>query len=301
MPLYLDVPFSDKDEAKALGARWDPDSKQWYAPNKDEYPKFQKWILDSDEDEFVVDNIGSADMDVVEGESGSKPGNKPISLFNSFDSIVVFDVETTGTNPNHDEIIDIALVRVVNKQGEPVIEDEYGALIKLTEGRKLPPFITDLTGITEQQLLEEGISKDMACDNILKMLRNDNTLLVAYNAHFDLSFLYHFLNRHEKASVLRKVKMFDLLTVYKDRHPYPHKLGDAAEMYSIDMSGAHRALNDAKATFNLLCKVSKELDDLEYYINLFGYNPKYGVSGSKISSVKYLPQSYYRDKKLYES
>lgn len=31
--IYLDVPFSEKDEAKALGARWDPQRRSWYAPD----------------------------------------------------------------------------------------------------------------------------------------------------------------------------------------------------------------------------------------------------------------------------
>jgi DNA polymerase-3 subunit epsilon len=42
-----------------------------------------------------------------------------------------------------------------------------------------------------------------------------------------------------------------------------------------------------------------ECADLEKYVNLFGYNPKYGISGNKISSVRYLPQDYNTAKKLY--
>jgi Domain of unknown function (DUF5710) len=30
--IYLDVPYRDKDTAKALGARWDPAAKRWYGP-----------------------------------------------------------------------------------------------------------------------------------------------------------------------------------------------------------------------------------------------------------------------------
>ena len=45
--------------------------------------------------------------------------------------------------------------------------------------------------------------------------------------------------------------------------------------------------------------MAKECDDLERYINLFGYSPRYGVSGPKISSVKYVPQSYRNKDKLY--
>lgn len=30
--IWLDVPFAEKDEAKAAGARWDPAARRWYAP-----------------------------------------------------------------------------------------------------------------------------------------------------------------------------------------------------------------------------------------------------------------------------
>ncbi len=44
MPLLLDIPYSEKDEAKLLGALWNPDFKKWYVPNKRDYPHFSKWI-----------------------------------------------------------------------------------------------------------------------------------------------------------------------------------------------------------------------------------------------------------------
>lgn len=43
--LLLNVPYGDKDEAKSLGAKWNPELKKWYVQNKDNYPKFAKWIL----------------------------------------------------------------------------------------------------------------------------------------------------------------------------------------------------------------------------------------------------------------
>ena len=222
------------------------------------------------------------------------------SLFNSFDNIVVFDVETTGFDSKRDEIIEIAVLKVVNEQNVPVVESEYCSLIRLTPNRSLPSAITNLTGISEQQLQEDGVSKDSACAKVLEVLNCQKLLLVAYNAQFDLSFLYHFLSRQDKAGVLKDVKMLDVLTVYRDRRPYPHKLSDAAQAYSLGSGGAHRALDDARVTFELLCAMGEETDDLARYVNLFGYNPKYGISGSKISSVKYLPQGYYRTNKLYE-
>ena len=222
------------------------------------------------------------------------------TLFNRFDNILVFDIETTGFDAKKDEIIEIALLHVVNTQNHPIIEDELNVLIKLTSGKSLPAQITNLTGITGQQLLEEGIDKEKACAKLVDKLCCRNPLLVAFNAQFDLCFLYYFLRIFGKAGELKKVKMFDALTVYRDRKPYPHKLSDAAQDYVLDAKNSHRALDDARLTFELLCALGKESDDLERYVNLFGYNPKYGVSGQKISSVRYLPQRYDSDRKLYE-
>lgn len=43
MRYYLVVPFADKDEARALGARWDGDKKKWYAPTGDVFEKTKRW------------------------------------------------------------------------------------------------------------------------------------------------------------------------------------------------------------------------------------------------------------------
>jgi hypothetical protein len=41
--LYLDVPFAQKDQAKALGARWDAARKKWYAPPGVDSAPFAQW------------------------------------------------------------------------------------------------------------------------------------------------------------------------------------------------------------------------------------------------------------------
>ncbi len=54
--MYIDVPYAEKDEAKALGARWNPDEKKWYIPFKRDYPKFAKWILAGESHTYVICN-----------------------------------------------------------------------------------------------------------------------------------------------------------------------------------------------------------------------------------------------------
>lgn len=41
---YLNVPFSQKDEAKNLGARWDPEKKKWYVPSGKDISIFSSWL-----------------------------------------------------------------------------------------------------------------------------------------------------------------------------------------------------------------------------------------------------------------
>lgn len=55
MSLYLNVPYEEKNEAKALGARWDPKVKKWYTDAAPEqYSRFAKWILRDTDDAIIA-------------------------------------------------------------------------------------------------------------------------------------------------------------------------------------------------------------------------------------------------------
>jgi hypothetical protein len=41
---FLNVPYAEKDEARALGARWNPGKKRWYVPTGVALEPFQKWL-----------------------------------------------------------------------------------------------------------------------------------------------------------------------------------------------------------------------------------------------------------------
>ena len=223
------------------------------------------------------------------------------SLFAKYDRLVLFDTETTGLLFARDEIIEFAAVVVEQRDGEPVVVEEYDELISLRPGGVVPPMIEKLTGITTQDLAEKGVPKARVCADIARMVAG-NTLLLAYNAHFDLSFLFYMLLRDGDPTVLKGKDKLDLLTVYKDRRSYPHKLCHAIEAY--DLSGkvvnSHRAVDDVLATVEVMKCMEAERDDLCRYINLFGYNAKYGISGKPIGSVTYKPQGFDPVSPLYE-
>ena len=223
------------------------------------------------------------------------------SLFSKYDRLVLFDTETTGLQFARDEIIEFAAVVVERLGGVPKVVQEYDELIALSPGGFVPPKIEQLTGITTQDLREKGLPKTRVARDIAEMIRG-NTLLLAYNAHFDLSFLFYFLLRHGDAAVLKGKDKLDLFTVYKDRKTYPHKLCNAIEAYGLTgkVVNSHRAVDDVLATVAVMEQMELEKDDLMRYVNLFGYNPKSGIDGKPIGSVTYKPQSYDPKTPLYE-
>ena len=222
-------------------------------------------------------------------------------LFKKYDRLVVFDTETTGLLYSRDEIIEFAAIVVERRDGVPVILREYDELVSLSPGGFVPAKIEQLTGITTQAIRERGLSKARVCRDIAEMIRG-NTLLLAYNAHFDLSFLFYMLLRDGDPAILKGKDKLDLLTVYKDRHDYPHKLCNAIEVYGLagQVVNSHRAVDDVVATLAVMEAMEQEKDDLERYVNLFGYNPKYGIEGKPIGSVTYKPQPYHPKAALYE-
>ena len=224
------------------------------------------------------------------------------SLFEKYDRLVLFDTETTGLQYSRDEIIEFAAVVVESENGQPKVTREYDELVALAPGSFVPPKIEQLTGISTQDLRERGLSKTRVCRDIAELIQG-NTLLLAYNAHFDLSFLFYMLLRDGDPAILKGKDKLDLLTVYKDRHTYPHRLCNAIEVYGLTgkVVNSHRAVDDVLATVAVMEEMEKEKDDLVRYVNLFGYNPKYGVEGKPIGSVTYKAQPYDPAAPLYEN
>ena len=221
-------------------------------------------------------------------------------LFDQYDRLVLFDTETTGLFFSRDEIIEFAAVVVEQRDGEAVVVKEYDELICLTPGNTVPPKIQQLTGISTQDILERGIPKEQVCRDIGEMV-SGNTLLLAYNAHFDLSFLFYLLLRSGDPAILKGKDKLDLLTVYKDRRSYRHKLCNAIDAYGLagKVVNSHRAVDDVLATVGVMEEMEKEKDDLLCYFNLFGYNAKYGIDGKPIGSVTYKPQGFDPKQPLY--
>ena len=202
--------------------------------------------------------------------------------------VIYFDTETTGLNFRYDRIIELAMLTVE----DGVIKGNYDEFINI--GVDLPPKITQITGITDEMLITKGVGEATVAEDLKNRL-TPGTLMIAHNCQFDLSFVYNLLKRHypdEADEIVSNLNWIDTVTVLKDRKEFPHKLIDAVKHYEIEEVNFHRAIDDTKALYDVTQEMKKERNDLKEYINIFGYNPKWGVSGYRFPFITYKRQYF---------
>ena len=88
-----------------------------------------------------------------------------MELWKNFDRLVVFDTETTGIEFGRDRIIEIGAVALENGAER----GNFNALVRLPAGQMLPTFITELTGITDEQLDREGVDDRAAAEGFCRL------------------------------------------------------------------------------------------------------------------------------------
>ncbi len=118
-------------------------------------------------------------------------------IFTKYKAVVFFDTETTGLEAESCQIIELAAIRVEKtERGTLRMADSADVFVKLPEGERIPQKIVELTGITDEQLENEGITEAEAAARFTELIGGGCVLLVAHNAQFDLLFTAEMLRRH---------------------------------------------------------------------------------------------------------
>lgn len=164
--------------------------------------------------------------------------------------LVAIDLETTGLDVTRDDIIEIGAVRT--RGGE--ILDEFSALVN--PGRPIPPGISHLTGIRNEDVLDApGIQ------TVLPQLRAfvGNAPWIAHNIGFDSAFLY----RHGILRSNVRIDTYELASVLLPRAPR-YNLTSLSSIIGVEIEAAHRAVYDARATVRLYWLLWQKLLELPY-------------------------------------
>ena len=165
-------------------------------------------------------------------------------------TFVAFDFETTGLDPYHDKIIEIAAIRF--DDGE--ISDRFVTLIN--PQRNIPAKITEITGISNS-MVSSAPDEKLVIDDLLKFLANKP--LVAHNIHFDESFLKQLCLRYEKPEI--EFISYDTLQLARsilfDQPVF--NLSALSDYYGLSYHGAHRAENDTENTGKIFLEMVVEI------------------------------------------
>ncbi|MBX2976508.1 MAG: GIY-YIG nuclease family protein [Ignavibacteriaceae bacterium] len=191
----------------------------------------------------------------------------------------VLDVETTGINSSLNNIIEIGIIKVQNN----VVIDQFSSFIN--PGRAIPIFITNLTGITDDDVYDAPFFEDVAFD-ISEFLQD--SIVVGHNLPFDMGFI----KREMRLAGIQNFQPLQLCTLKLARRIFPQlkskSLGNVAHHLAIKLEDAHRATGDAEATAKILYKIIDAIKNETSINNVkelieYQFSPSTGMKRPKLS------------------
>jgi DNA polymerase-3 subunit epsilon len=190
-------------------------------------------------------------------------------------TFVVLDLETTGGAPHLGAgITEIGAVKV--RGGEVLAEFKTF----IDPQHPVPAYITDLTGITDDMVFQSPTIAQIFPSLLEFLGAESETVLVAQNAPFDLSFLTFSARAH--GFTWPKFPVLDTAIIARkvlSRDEVPNcKLGTLAEFFGTSTTPNHRALDDARATVDVFHGLLERLGSHDIYtleeLNNFGKKVK---------------------------
>ena len=171
-----------------------------------------------------------------------------IEYYNDFimqNTFVVFDVETTGLDATNCEIIEIGACKV--EKG--VITKVFQSLVK--PKHMIPDMITELTSIDNYMVKDSPPIEQVLVDFALFA---KDCVLSGYNVGFDMGFIK---NAGKKIGIVFENRVEDAMALAREKMIIGnYTLKNVAKHLDVSLNNAHRALNDALATANVLLKLN---------------------------------------------
>jgi DNA polymerase III subunit alpha, Gram-positive type len=189
--------------------------------------------------------------------------------------VIIFDLETSGLNPYHDDIIEI---------GAKILQEDssFQMLVKPKSGRPVSKKITQITGITNRDLRADGKKWEQAYSEFYNWLfentkDKENITLVSHNGDtFDFVFFKRMLKDlstlvGEINIDIEKINFIDTLPLSKRLYPGRtyYNQPSLARTFSIIVDNAHRAMGDVIVLEQLYSrimvdfKINTKIDGLE--------------------------------------
>lgn len=185
-----------------------------------------------------------------------------------YSSVTIIDFETTGLSPRECYPTEVA-VRRIDWRGVT----DYSSMIMLPDGVKIPEKITELTGLTTEKVNSEGAEKEEVLVNLMNLI-DENTLVVAHNANFDLGFLFHHFGIEPTHFMCTRT--IEILT---NPHLNASLQNVYDRMFPEKRVQEHRAMSDVEMTSHVLEEQTKLLskESIQFFRNKMVRMPDRGL------------------------
>ena len=177
-------------------------------------------------------------------------------------TFIVLDLETTGASPTTGcAITEIGAIAI---RGGEILE-EFSSFVN--PQIPLPEYIVNLTGITDEMLVDAPLISEVFPDFIDFIDRHEHVHLVAHNAPFDIGFLKaaatQLSHNWPKYEVIDTVKL--ARRVIDRSEILNYKLGTLSQFFETKALPNHRALDDVKTTIEVLHRLIERLSGYEVF------------------------------------
>jgi len=183
--------------------------------------------------------------------------NKDIAVSITVPDFIAFDLETTGLDFRNDRVIEIGALRFVN--GKP--EEKFSTLIN--PGIPVPSLITDLTGISDKDLVDAPAFSEVA-EKLIQFI--GDLPLCGHQIEFDATFLSEELKRVGRPVFSGQLLDTALLSRILLQGSTRFSLKAVSEYLQINLDNAHRALFDAMASGEIAVRLVKKIGGLPMHI-----------------------------------
>lgn len=209
-----------------------------------------------------------------------------LTSFGVCDELIMFDTETTGLSSEKNHIIQLSAIKYnigVNNE-----LSEIGRLdVYINPEYSLPTRITEITGITDEQLINERTEAEVFPE--IRDFFAGAQILGGYNVKFDIGFLNAMFARN--GETLEYDFLIDILEMARDivqkGDVENHKLGTIAHFYSLDYDLTfHNSMDDIIATSRLLKVFLKEYEEMKTKLDAM---PKVPKKVARVFSLSYWP------------
>lgn len=167
----------------------------------------------------------------------------------SLNNYTIVDIETTGLNARSASIIEFAAVRIRDR----MVSDTFNVLVKPSQ--PIPTAISELTGLTDDRLVEEGIPLAEAMHQFIDFIGED--VLLIHNASFDMAFIGQACRQCGLSPVNNRA-MDTCMLARKALLSVPdYRLSTLASFFNIAQREQHRALADCYTAMEVYQRITQ--------------------------------------------